>query len=70
VAFAALGLLAVPARRAVKGARATWSRAVAGRRRAAQDRELWALALTDARVMAELSRAMGRDSLRDVRGYS
>jgi hypothetical protein len=70
VAFAALGLLATPARRAVQGARSTWSQAAASRRQAAQDRELWALALTDARVMAELSRAMSRDSLRDVRVYS
>jgi hypothetical protein len=69
VAFAGLGLLAAPARRAVQGVRGTWARATVARRQAAQDRELWALALTDARVMAELSRAMSRDSLRDVRGY-
>jgi hypothetical protein len=68
VAFAALGLLASPARRVVKGVRSSWSRAASARRLAAQDRELWALALTDARVMAELSRAMSRDGARDVRG--
>jgi hypothetical protein len=70
VAFAALGLLATPARRAMQGARATWKRAAIARRQAAQDRELWALALTDARVMAELSRAMSRDSLSDARSYA
>ena len=69
VAFAALGLLAAPLRRAVRSARAASTRVLAARRLAAQDRELWALALTDARVMAELSRAMSRDTLRDVRGY-
>jgi hypothetical protein len=69
VAFAALGLFAAPARRAVHSARLTFSRVATARRQAAQDRELWALALTDARVMAELSRAMSRDGLRDVRGY-
>ena len=70
VAFAAIGLFAAPTRRAVQGARVTWTRAAASRRAAAQDRELWALALTDARVMAELSRAMSRDGLRDVRGLA
>ena len=70
VAFAALGLLATPVRRAVRSARSTWTRTAASRREAAQDRELWALALTDARVMAELSRAMSRDTLRDVRACS
>lgn len=69
IAFAAIGLLASPLRRAVQSGRAAWTRSCAARRQAAQDRELWALALTDARVMAELSRAMSRDTLRDVRGY-
>jgi hypothetical protein len=31
--------------------------------------QLWELALTDARVMADISRAMTRDTVRDVRGY-
>lgn len=70
IAFAALGLLATPARRAVKGVRSSWSRAATVRRQASQDRELWALALTDARVMAELSRAMSRDGAADVRAAS
>lgn len=61
IAFAAIGLLASPARRFVQNARATWTRGIAARRAAAQDRELWSLALSDARVMAELSRAMSRD---------
>ena len=69
VAFAAIGLLAAPLRRSVQSSRAALARALVARRQAAQDRQLWALALTDARVMAELSRAMSRDTLRDVRGY-
>lgn len=69
VAFAALGLLAAPLRRVAQSGRAAWIRASAARRQAAQDRQLWALALTDARVMAELSRAMSCDAPRDVRGY-
>jgi len=70
VAFAAIGLLAAPVRRAVQNARGAWSRTSATRRAAAQDRQLWSLALTDARVMAELSRAMSRDGAGDVRSFS
>lgn len=69
VGFAALALFAAPARRAgavVRDGLKAWS---ASRKQAAEDRKLWALALTDARVMADLSRAMSRDALRDVRGY-
>ncbi|WP_019573640.1 MULTISPECIES: hypothetical protein [Curvibacter] len=69
VAFAALALLATPIRRASVGLRAglaSWKRA---RHEAAEDRKLWSLALTDARVMADISRAMSRDAARDVRGY-
>ena len=69
VAFAALGLFAAPARRTVQGVQGGLRRAAVARRRAAADRQLWTVALTDARVMAELSHAMTRDGLRDVRGY-
>ncbi|MBX3656449.1 MAG: hypothetical protein KF686_19915 [Ramlibacter sp.] len=69
IAFAALALLAAPARNAgsvLRTALASWS---ARRRQAASDDKLWSLALTDARVMADISRAMTRDAVRDVRGY-
>jgi hypothetical protein len=69
VGFAALALLAAPARRAAGSLRAglkAWSEA---RRRSEADRLLWEVALTDARVMADLSRAMSRDALRDTRAY-
>ncbi len=39
------------------------------RKQAAQDQQMWDIALTDARVMADLSRAMTADAERDVRGY-
>ena len=35
----------------------------------AQDEALWQVAVTDARVMADISRAMTSDAARDVRGY-
>lgn len=69
VGFAALALFATPARRlggSLRTGLRSWS---AARRQAEEDRKLWDLALTDARVMADLSRAMTRDALRDVRGY-
>ena len=45
---------------------AAWSVARKQRR---DDEKLWNLALTDARIMADLSRAMSQDALRDARGY-
>jgi hypothetical protein len=39
------------------------------RKQRREDDRLWNVALTDARVMADLSRAMSRDAARDVRGY-
>ncbi|NNU44686.1 hypothetical protein [Ramlibacter montanisoli] len=44
----------------------TWA---AARKQRAEDEKLWNLALTDARIMADLSRAMSQDAMRDVRGY-
>lgn len=69
VGFTALALLSTPLRRAALGLRSglrTWAEA---RQQAAEDHKLWRLALTDARVMADISRAMSRDAARDVRGY-
>ena len=68
VGFAALALLAAPARRAalsLRGSLQSWN---AERRQAAEDHKLWSLALNDARVMADISRAMSRDAAREVRG--
>lgn len=58
VAFAGLALLALPARRAVAGLSAglkAWGEA---RHAAAEDDKMWQVALTDARVMADISRSM------------
>lgn len=69
VGFAALALFAAPARRAAAALRDGLKAWNAERKQAAEDRKLWDIALTDARVMADLSRAMSRDAIRDVRGY-
>jgi hypothetical protein len=67
-----LGVLAVigkPVTAAASGIRrglAAWSVA---RKQRVDDEKLWNLALQDARIMADLSRAMSQDALRDTRGY-
>jgi len=69
VGFAALALMAAPAQRAAAALRASLKSWAAARREAARDELFWNVALTDARVMAEISRAMSADAARDVRGY-
>ena len=61
-AYAALASLGRPVTRAF----AAWS---AARKQRREDEKLWNLALSDARIMADLSRAMSQDALRDARGY-
>jgi hypothetical protein len=58
----ALAVIGSPVTRAY----VAWS---AARKQRIEDEKLWNVALTDARVMADLSRAMSRDAQRDVRGY-
>ncbi|MES2480638.1 MAG: hypothetical protein V4609_01475 [Pseudomonadota bacterium] len=58
IAFSALALLAVPARRATAGLRGAFARWQVARRQAADDRVLWAAAMADARVMADIRQAM------------
>ena len=58
VAFAALALLAQPARYAMAGLRRRYRAWTAARKQAASDAQMWDLALRDARIMAEISRAM------------
>jgi hypothetical protein len=67
VAFAAIGLMANPARRATASLRIGYKRWAVARRQAAQDRELWNLALTDSRVMADISRAMNAEAGEQVK---
>jgi hypothetical protein len=69
VAFAALALLAAPARRTALSLRAGLKGWAAARRQAAQDEQLWQVALTDARIMADISRAMSASASRDVKAY-
>lgn len=72
VANGILGLLAfvgkpvTAAAAALRRGYASWS---AARKQRIEDEKLWSLALHDARIMADLSRAMSRDALRDTRGY-
>lgn len=67
LAFAAMALAARPARVIVQRLRVLMGQWAAARRAAAQDEELWQLALTDARVMADISRAMGGEAARPIR---
>jgi hypothetical protein len=69
VAFAALALLATPAKRTAAALRAGLTRWNAARKQAAADEQLWQVALTDARVMADISRAMSVDAVRDIKAY-
>jgi hypothetical protein len=69
VAFAALAMFAAPAKQAAKALRAGIQRWAAARKQAAEDQKLWNLALTDARVMADISRAMSADAVRDIKAY-
>ena len=70
VAFAAIALLAAPARRAGRVLSARWDNIVATQRQASADREYWQAALLDPRVMADISRAMASaDVAVDLRNY-
>lgn len=60
VAFAAMALLAAPARDLALGLREGIARWKVARREAAQDRRLWQMAVTDARVMADIRCARDR----------
>ncbi len=62
VAFAALAMLAGPARRLARGLHPSLSAWNAARKAHAQDLKLWELACQDARVMSDISAAMSRQS--------
>jgi hypothetical protein len=64
VAFAGLALLAGPIRMATSSLKVSVKRWFEVQKRAEQDRKLWDLALSDARVMADISRAMMVESKR------
>jgi len=69
VAFAALALLAAPARSASNALAATFKAWKERRVRDAQDDQYWQAALADARIMADISRAMSAAALDDVKRY-
>ncbi|GAB3764462.1 hypothetical protein GCM10028796_19550 [Ramlibacter monticola] len=65
-----LAFLGSPATRLAARARAGMAAWRVERKQREEDRKLWNLALTDARVMADLSRAMSQEALRnDARPY-
>ena len=66
----ALAILGSPLTRLAARVRAGLAAWREERKQREEDRKLWNLALTDARVMADLSRAMSQDALRnDVRRF-
>lgn len=69
VAFVALALLAGPARGAVASLRAQYGRWAEALRRQEEDERTWNAALYDARIMADLSRAMNGMAVDNVRRY-
>lgn len=62
---AVLGALAVVGRPVTRTV-ATWA---ADRKQRREDEKLWNIALSDARVMADLSRAMSQEAARGARYY-
>lgn len=64
VGFAAIGLLASPLFHMAQSMRKSLSAWNEGRRLAAADHKLWSVALSDARVMADISRAMASSAER------
>jgi hypothetical protein len=62
VAFAALALLAGPARQLARNVRPALAAWRAARKAQAEDRKLWELACQDARVMSDISAAMARQA--------
>lgn len=70
IAFAALALLAAPARGAAAALRASYRASKARRLQRRQDEQFWQAALQDSRIMADISRAMNAAGLQDVRLYN
>lgn len=69
IAFAGMALLAAPVRRAVLGLRAAAKAWAEAHQREAEDERTWNAALRDARIMADLSRAMNGIAVEDLRRY-
>jgi hypothetical protein len=69
IAFAALALLAAPAARTAAATREALRQWAAARKRRIADDHLWQVALRDARVMAEINRAMTSAAVADIKRY-
>ena len=67
-ALKALSVIGAPVTGAAAAVRSGFARWSSERRQRAADRKLWDIALSDARVMADLSRAMSREAA-DLRRY-
>lgn len=68
-ALLALALVGTPVRKIGALFSTGYDKWAEARRQAREDEKLWNLALTDARVMADLSRAMGAEALHDIKRY-
>jgi hypothetical protein len=64
---AALAFIGSPVRRAIAKAGVVLQAQAAARKQRREDERLWNVALGDARVMADLSRAMSAQASRDAR---
>lgn len=60
MAFACVALFSTPARRAIRMVRGAYRAWTQSRQQAAADERIWNAALQDARLMADLARAMDR----------
>ena len=69
VVLHALAVLGTPLTRLAARVRVGLAAWAEERKQREEDRKLWNLALTDARVMADLSRAMSQEALRDARYF-
>lgn len=65
----ALAFLGAPVARLADRARSAYAGWAEQRRLAEQDRQMWEVALRDARVMADLSRAMSAEALDSLKKY-
>ncbi|HUR90534.1 MAG TPA: hypothetical protein VMZ74_15730 [Ramlibacter sp.] len=69
VAFAALALFAAPARSTAAALRTSYREWKARQVQKRHDEQFWQAALQDARIMADISRAMSAAAMRDVKAY-
>lgn len=66
---ATLAFIGAPVSRAIAKAGVLLKAQAAARKQRREDERLWNIALSDARVMADLSRAMSAQAARDGRAY-